>query len=159
MCDIGCGPHAQLLRDLSGHVKEGIGIDKKVPEESFGNIQLKKIVFEGHLPLQNESVDVVTILAVLEHLVDPVQMLKEIKRILKPNGNLLITVPTVPNKYIAEFLAFKLHLIDAEEHRDHKRYYLKPLLKTHLHEAGFNLDNAKMNYFELGMNLFAKVKK
>ena len=157
LCDIGCGPHAQLLRDLSPYIKEGIGLDKKIPESKEGNITLKNIFVENKLPLESSSVNAVSLLAVLEHLLEPVEILKEAKRILKPGGVLLITVPTKPNKYLGEFLAYRLHLIDEVEYRDHKRYYSKRLLSDHLNQAGFDLSNAKMNYFELGMNLFAKV--
>ncbi len=157
LCDIGCGPHAQLLRDLSKYIKEGIGLDKKIPESHDGNITLKNIFVENRLPLEDKSVDAVTLLAVLEHLDRPVDILKEAKRVLRPEGVLLITVPTVPNRVIGEFLAYRLHIIDEREYRDHKRYYSKRLLSVHLQDAGFDLMGVKLKYFELGMNLFAKI--
>ena len=157
LCDVGCGPHAQLLRDLAGYIKWGVGLDKKVEEASLGNISLKAILVDDELPLPDKSMDVVTLLAVLEHLEKPAEVLKEIKRILKDGGTLLITVPTPFNKPFGEFLAYRLHLIDEAEYRDHKRYYSKRLLREHLAEAGFDLSKVKMNYFELGMNLFAKI--
>jgi len=158
LCDIGCGPQAQLLCDLSGHIKEGIGLDKKVTEKRFDNLSLKTILIDEHLPLPDKSVDVVTLLAVLEHLEKPVAMLAEAKRILKPGGMLLITVPTMTNQWVGEFLSYRLHLIDENEYRDHKRYYSKRLLREHLEASGFSLINLKMYYFELGMNLFAKIE-
>jgi len=158
LCDIGCGPQAELLRDLSGYIKEGIGLDKKVTEKRFDNLSLKTILLDDHLPLPDKSVDVVTLLAVLEHLEKPVAMLAEAKRILKPGGTLLITVPTVTNQWVGEFLSYRLHLIDENEYRDHKRYYSKRLLCEHLEASGLTLMNLKMYYFELGMNLFAKIE-
>nr|KKS45659.1 MAG: hypothetical protein UV11_C0043G0002 [Candidatus Giovannonibacteria bacterium GW2011_GWF2_42_19] len=157
LCDIGCGPHAQLLRDFSAYIKEGIGIDKKIPESTEGNIVLRNAFVENELPIDSSSVDAVTLLAVLEHLERPVEILKEAKRALRPGGTLLITVPTIPNRYVGEFLAYRLKVIDEAEYRDHKRYYSKRLLSEHLREAGFDLAKAKMKYFELGMNLFAKI--
>lgn len=157
VCDIGCGVHAQLLRDLSPYIKEGIGIDKEISETTFGNITLKNIFIENTLPLADNSVDVVTLVAVLEHMAKPVEILAEVKRIVRPGGVLLITVPTVPNKYVGEFLAYRLHLMDASSYRDHKVYYSKKLMRRHLSEAGFGLSRAHMNYFQLGMNLFVKV--
>jgi ubiquinone/menaquinone biosynthesis C-methylase UbiE len=157
LCDIGCGPQAKLLRDLSGNIKEGIGLDKKVAEQRFDNLSFKTILIDDRLPLPDKCVDVVTLLAVLEHLEKPVATLTETKRILKPGGMLLITVPTVINQWVGEFLSYRLHLIDENEYRDHKRYYSKRLLREHLEAAGFPLIHLKMSYFELGMNLFTKV--
>jgi len=157
LCDIGCGPHAQLLLDLSGRIKKGIGIDKKVKEMEIGNISIKNLLLNDRLPIEDKSVDVVTLLAVLEHLERPVDILREVRRILSTEGSLILTVPTIPNQYVGEFLAYRLKVIDAAEYRDHKRYYSKRLLSEHLSEAGFDLAKAKMKYFELGMNLFAKI--
>lgn len=47
------------------------------------------------LDLENDSVDVVTMFHVLEHLDSPSSELKEIRRILRPNGLLVIEVPNV----------------------------------------------------------------
>jgi ubiquinone/menaquinone biosynthesis C-methylase UbiE len=45
-----------------------------------------------HLPLRNASYDIVVCWDVIEHVQDPQAMLREIYRILKPNGHLLLTV-------------------------------------------------------------------
>ena len=48
-----------------------------------------------HLPFDDESFEVVTMLAVLEHLHHPHAMLQEIARVLKPSGALVLTVPSL----------------------------------------------------------------
>ena len=156
LCDIGCGPHAKLLYDLSGYIKEGIGLDKKILESREGNITLKNIFIEDKLPMPDKSVDAITLLAVLEHLEKPVEILKEAKRILRSEGILLITVPTPFNRPFGEFLS-RFDATMRSEYSDHKRYYSKSLLREHLASAGFDLSKVKINYFELGMNLFAKI--
>lgn len=45
------------------------------------------------LPFREESFDVVILSDVLEHIVAPISLLKEIKRILKRGGKLIISVP------------------------------------------------------------------
>lgn len=64
-------------------------------------------------------------LAVIEHLSYPIEMLKEIERVLKPSGILLLTAPSHLAKPVLEFLSYRLHIIDEREIRDHKRYYNK----------------------------------
>jgi len=46
-----------------------------------------------NLPLYDNCVDVVILSEVLEHLEKPLPALGEIKRVLKPNGELLVSVP------------------------------------------------------------------
>ncbi len=46
-----------------------------------------------HIPLPEKSIDVAFCTEVIEHVDDPVKLLKEIRRCLKPKGTLVITVP------------------------------------------------------------------
>ncbi len=46
-----------------------------------------------NLPIETNSVDVVLCTEVLEHVPEPIEALKELIRIVKPNGRLLITAP------------------------------------------------------------------
>jgi SAM-dependent methyltransferase len=48
---------------------------------------------DGHLPLASESSDLVLCLDVLEHLVHPQECLREVRRILRPDGMLVVNVP------------------------------------------------------------------
>lgn len=157
VCDIGCGPHVQFLREISGRIRRGVGLDKRVENYTEGNIEVKQVYIEDKLPLAFQSVDTVTMLAMLEHLENHIQILEECHRILTPGGKILITVPTVWNKPIGEFLAYQLHVIEEEQYRDHKRYYRKETLKMDLEEAGFVVHT--LSYWELGMNLFAYATK
>jgi SAM-dependent methyltransferase len=56
-------------------------------------LDAKQIDDAGSLPLADRSVSVVTLFEVLEHLLDPESALREIRRVLAPDGRLLITVP------------------------------------------------------------------
>ncbi|MBI3207704.1 MAG: class I SAM-dependent methyltransferase [Candidatus Solibacter usitatus] len=47
----------------------------------------------GHSPLAPESCAAVTMFHVLEHLYDPVAYVEEARRMLKPNGRLIVQVP------------------------------------------------------------------
>jgi hypothetical protein len=41
--DIGCGTNATFLKTISPHIKNGFGVDFKVKEFKFGNIQTKQL--------------------------------------------------------------------------------------------------------------------
>ena len=97
-------------------------------------------------------------LAVIEHLSYPIDMLREIERVLVPNGILLLTAPSHLAKPVLEFLSYKLHIVDEREIRDHKRYYNKANFVQNIAQVP-NLEIIKHTYFQCGMNNFVKVKK
>ncbi len=105
----------------------------------------------GPLPIETASIDVVTSLANIEHLEKPEINLREIYRLLKPGGKLILTTPSLAAKPILEFIAYKLKIIDAAEIRDHKFYYTKQTLSQDLAKAGF--ENFELSTFQFGLNL------
>jgi len=157
LCDIGCGHHCTFLNSVRDRIKMGVGLDQDVLQWKEGNIELKSANLEKPLPLSDGLADIVSMLAVLEHIEEDRAMLKECFRIIKPGGHILITVPTHTNRPIGEFLAYKLKLLEEAGYRDHKRYYNKEELRRDLEEAGFV--EPHLEYWELGMNLFAKAVK
>lgn len=90
--DVGCGLRPYEL--FFDHAKY-IGVD--VPNsgrESEG--KRPDFEFDGiYLPFDDASFDGVICTEVLEHAVNPDALLKEINRVLKPSGRLLITVPFI----------------------------------------------------------------
>lgn len=46
-----------------------------------------------NLPLKDQSVDLIFCYEVIEHVFDPEKMLQEIRRVIRPNGCVFITVP------------------------------------------------------------------
>jgi hypothetical protein len=72
-------------------------------------------------------------------------------RVLHPGGVTIMTTPSVRSKRLLELLAFRFHVIDADEIRDHKHYYTKRELHTLLIRAGFVEDAITYRSFALGM--------
>src|ERR1700687_2543135 len=48
-----------------------------------------------HMPFSDASMDVVLITQVLEHIPEPIAVIGEIRRVLKPGGTLLLSVPSI----------------------------------------------------------------
>lgn len=157
LLDIGCGWEAKLLKSIENYIDYGIGIDFKPPKLKTKKLETIETVLEKELPFEDESFDVVTMLAVLEHLEYADYILKEIHRVLKKDGRLIITVPSKIAKPILEFLAYNLRIIDRLEIEDHKKYYNKKDILESAKLSNFILEKHK--YFQLGCNNFAILKK
>lgn len=153
LCDIGCGFEGTFLKKIKKSIKKGIGFDKKVANLKDEKIELKHIELNKKIPLEDNSVDIVTLLAVIEHLNYPKEIINETFRILNKNGRILITTPDISSKSILEFLSFKLHIVSPREISDHKQYYNTESLKRLLENVGFK--EVQIKKMQLGFNLFA----
>jgi SAM-dependent methyltransferase len=93
--DVGCGSKPyQKLCPSSDYI--GLELDS---EENRAT-KSADCFYDGHrIPFEDASFDSVLCNQVLEHVFDPDELLLEIKRILKPGGKLLITVPFLWNEH------------------------------------------------------------
>ena len=157
LLDVGCGWEAKLLKAVEPHVAQGVGIDFKAPRIDTPRIKTLTATLTDRLPFPDRSFDVVTLLAVLEHLSSPRAMVEEIARVLKPGGQVVLTVPSKAAKPVLEFLAYKLHIVSEAEIRDHKRYYTRASLAELFARSGLRIDRHR--YFQLGMNNFLVATK
>jgi len=156
LLDVGCGCEASLLKSVEPYIDSGVGVDFKAPDLESAKLKTIPVTFDDKLPFDDNSFDVVTLMAVLEHLEKPLEILREIRRVLKKSdagdGILVGTVPSKAAKPVLEFMAYKLRIISATEISDHKRYYNKLDLIEILTEAGFEYVTCR--YFQFGMNNF-----
>jgi ubiquinone/menaquinone biosynthesis C-methylase UbiE len=103
LADIGCGTGAFCRRVMSSSdgTMDVIGVDFSPMEiEICNQLRGKTGGFEEYIvgdiyniPLQSETYDTVTCSEVLEHLSDLDKAMSELKRISKPDGKIIITVP------------------------------------------------------------------
>lgn len=91
--DVGCGngPYRPLLLHAPFQITEVIGLDRAGPRCQQRPPDLLWV--NGAIPLPNASVDSALCTEVLEHCTDPVSLLMEVHRVLKPGGSLVLTVP------------------------------------------------------------------
>jgi SAM-dependent methyltransferase len=150
--ELGCGYRA----------KRGIGVDFQIAPELQ---TLEKFTFhlgtiEQTLPnLESETVDVVMLISVLEHLAEPQFVLESAWRLLRRCGLLLVNVPTWSGKRFLELSAFRLGFSPKMEIDDHKMYYDKRDLWPMLVRAGFKPSQIRLRYHKFGLNLFAAARK
>ncbi len=158
LLDVGCGHSATFLRTISSRLSSGYGVDFKVGDRQFGNIITQQLILEEQLPFADQMFDVVTMLAVLEHITHEEAILREIYRVLVPGGRLILTVPSIWAQPVLELLSYRLHIVSEAEIRDHKRYYDRQSLHQVLIEkTGFS--NFNHRYFQCWMNNFCIVTR
>jgi 2-polyprenyl-3-methyl-5-hydroxy-6-metoxy-1,4-benzoquinol methylase len=152
LLDIGCGWEARLLKSVEPYVKRGVGVDFKAPSIATSKLTTITATLADRLPFSDAEFDVVTLLAVLEHLSHPRAMIEEIGRVLKPRGQVILTVPSLAAKPVLEFLAYRVGIVSETEIRDHKCYYDRKSLEVLFAGSGLTIDRHR--YFQLGMNNF-----
>jgi len=102
--ELGCG-QSKGLRYLVSHnyIKQenSYGIDQSDLAIEFLKKKLPKANLEQgdifSLKFNDDTFDYVLMMEVIEHLEDPLKVLKEVERVLKPNGELIISFPNYIN--------------------------------------------------------------
>lgn len=137
LLDIGCGTgdFLRVAKENGWHIS---GIEISAQATRTANQMLEgEYVQSGDLftlNLTEESYDVITIYHVIEHLIDPVEMLQEIFRLLQPKGIVFIETPNIGGVG-AKFKKEHWSQIKPPEHIS---YFQPSSLKYALNKAGFS---------------------
>ena len=112
LLDVGCGSgsHLKSLVNLGCEAVEGVDPDPQAVDLA---VRRGLRVQCGTVRSQNypdSTFDVITMSHVIEHLHDPVDVLKECYRILRPGGKLLVTTPNMDSWGHRMFRGAWLHL-------------------------------------------------
>src|SRR3954469_7201094 len=138
--DLGCGAgrFVAALRE-AGAEAVGVEVAEAALERARVNApgaDLRLLEADGSVPLAHGSVDLVWCSEVLEHAADVAQLLLEARRVLRPGGRLLVTVPfhgRVKGALIA-LTAFERHF---DPMGQHLRYFTARSLAATLAASGF----------------------
>lgn len=110
---------------------------------ALSNIEFIHSMFESYSP--KEKYDTVIMSHILEHLDDPVFLLKKSKKWLAAKGRALIAVPNANSLH--RLVGVKMGLLgkkDSLNKQDlilgHKRVYTSELLRNHIHQAGYQIE-------------------
>ncbi len=144
--DIGCR-WGHITYDIAKKGNEVIGIDF-VPEfieeaKKIHGDKVKFMVMDAYdLKFKDKSFDAVFLGETFEHLIDPRKALKEIRRVLKDNGALIITTPNFASfrNRIKTFLGYQ-----NDDFYLHIKVCTKETLENLLKGAGFKIEKIKGN--------------
>lgn len=140
--DFGCGYGFFIeMMEKEGFLLDGIEISEdklKVCKLRMGE-KSKRIrdinLLSEELPCEMKSkYDMVTMFHLLEHITQPVLLLKKVKEMIRKRGYLVVEVPNVNNKMMKASSAFN----DFFYIRDHVAYYTPELLENLLTGIGFD---------------------
>ncbi len=128
--DVGCGTGANLLMLSKYGDAEGVDISEDAlafcRDRGLDKVRLGA---GEELPYDDATFDLVTALDVVEHMDNDLGGLKEMRRVLRPGGRVLLFVPT---------FMFLWGLQDDVSH--HRRRYRLSQLRRVLEEAGFEIE-------------------
>jgi SAM-dependent methyltransferase len=119
IADIGCGTGANF--DMLAGFAPVVGVDFHPPAVAYCRLRgLTCTTAAGlpNLPFPDESFDLVCAFDVIEHVDDDAAAVKELLRICKRGGTLLLTVP-----------AYNWLWSKHDEANEHKRRYNRPMLR------------------------------
>jgi len=158
--DIGCGIEVPgyLERVNLGHTT---GIDPLPPQSDFG--AMARLGASGeHVPFPKNWFDLVLLAGTLDHVLDPVQVLKEAGRVVKPSGRIVVQIgipgsmprqslltrfrnliePSIPPDGLQDrILKCKSEMVIPEGCADefHFKYYTEPEIEALYAEAGLRV--------------------
>jgi len=142
IADVGCGfgiSSTQLSKyfenvsacDIPNYVTDDTDVQEAVMKARGIDFIWSSI---GKLPYEDQSFDAVLMYAVIEHVPDKVELLKECNRVLKPGGKLFMFRAVVKGAF-AERLASKMGLIN---HRED--VVTLPQMRNVISESGLSMD-------------------
>lgn len=154
--EAGCG-EGRFVLSFAPRVDLSVGIDfsrealqkavKKsvICTESQGKILFCLARIES-LPFRDNSFDLVLSLGVIEHFEDPLPLLREMRRVLKPGGLLYLSVPNLES-----FRRTRRWMDQSQVKFGHHDFYTYKTLSLLMAELGFKVKKAYSSDFAAGV--------
>jgi SAM-dependent methyltransferase len=146
MLDVGCGNGATIRafgQVAPGWMKAGTEFDAKYRRE-VESIPNTEPLHVGPVEDVPGTFDVITMIHVLEHIVDPVEVLNKLRRKLAPGGLLLIEVPHHPANPFELLIA------------DHRTHFTTDSLTRALVAAGYEIVSVAENWIPKELSVVAR---
>jgi len=145
--DIGCH-HGEFFEMLGDRIGPSVGLDPNAPERATSRYELRRLAFRDKLPFPDASFDVVSMLALIEHVPNRPELIRECRRVVADGGRVIVTVPrpAVDGIVLALVRLRLAHGMSIEEHTG----FDPEQLPVEFEEAGFRLVCRRR--FQLGLN-------
>jgi ubiquinone/menaquinone biosynthesis C-methylase UbiE len=154
--EAGCG-EGRFVISAAQKADSSVGIDfsreaiQKAVEKSRVQAELQdNIIFclarVENLPFRDNSFDLILSIGVIEHFKDPLPLLREMRRVLKPDGLLFLTVPNLES-----FRRTKRWRSQSQERFGYHDFYIPEALSLLTAEAGFGVKRAYSSDFAAGV--------
>lgn len=150
--DFGCST-GHLLTQIQGNAKKVMGHELNKKEVEFCRDKLGLDVSDTPLEerFSEGTFDLITMVFVLEHIAEPVDLLMDLKKFLKPGGSFIILVPNAQDALLSfynipEFASFYFCV-------EHLFYYTPETIKRLFALAGLDGDIETLQEYPIGNHL------
>ena len=160
-----CGHLKYVAQDFGQYNGEGDG--RGLQTKTWDQTRLDIICDITAIPEPNESFDAILCAEVLEHIPDPAAAIKELSRLLKPGGKLIVTAPFCSATHFAPFHfstgfnrywyekylpQYSLNIVKIEANGNWFEYIAQELLRTPLITKRFSKKRLHWwDYLSLGL--------
>jgi SAM-dependent methyltransferase len=143
VADIGCGPGV-FIRYLCERATQVFAAD--IDEAALGRVRARHhdhknlncvVTMADRLPFTDGVLDTVLLLEVLEHLTDDAAGIREVRRVLAPEGRLVLSVPVPPGE-----------VNDADPWGHKREGYQLEELQALLRDSGFEVQDHRFAQFK-----------
>ncbi len=156
--DVGCGTGALGRRLKEKGISEVCGIELS-PAAASEAMQVLDRVVEGNvelldLPFEEGYFDCIVCADVLEHLLDPWSAVGKLKKLLKPNGCIVASIPNVGfHRVVRGLIRGKWRYSDAGVlDRSHLRFFTWQGMKALFQDSGFTIEKVYRK-IDSGLNM------
>ena len=139
--DVGCGC-GNFIDKIKESTDFCVGIDAAIAQVNYANAKFKneKTAFveasADSIPYPDEHFDLIFCSELIEHLLNPEEVIKEMKRLLKASGELIMTTPNYSSFWpVLELVWNKVSKVDY--YHQHITKFNKKKLEEALNREGF----------------------
>ena len=152
LLDVGCGMGTiSSLAKKKFNIEEVVGIEKFENAASVAATKLDKVICGDIESLQldyaDNYFDCILCADILEHLINPENVLRKLRTLLNDNGVLITSLPNI--RHIVPLLKILLDKLEYEESgvldKTHLRFFTLHTMKKMFEETGFEIQRIENN--------------